>query len=225
MDSQVVQRVVPPRPGRVSARSVACLFRAGCGAGSDELHALQQGRQPADTDALPTCGGWPGRGLLGLERVRQVGVWCWPPFLKLSQGVSSQSLVPGCRGRAGQRVGGSPGPQPQVRGGIGGGLPKCRLGAEPAGFLGLCSCLRGQRVHSLASRSRGLPAGRAPTQQLGSVSAESAGMDQREVRKLQGRRASFPSPPLRRLRRQPRSCLFPKVLWSKEGCRPCFRLP
>lgn len=138
---------MPPRPRGVSALSVACLFRAGGGAESNEPHVLQQGRQPADTDALPTCGGWPGQGLLGLERVRQVGVWCWPPFLKLSQGVSSQRLVPRCRGRAGQSVGGSPGPKPQVSGGIGGGLEipswVLGLGAEPAGFLGLCSCLLG----------------------------------------------------------------------------------
>lgn len=158
-DSQVVQRVVPPRPGRVSARSVACLFRAGGGAESNEPHVLQQGRQPADTDALPTCGGWPGRGLLGLERVRQVGVWCWPPFLKLSQGVSSQSLVPGFRGRAGQSVGGSPGPKPQVSGGIGGGLeiPSWVLGLSRQVSWACAAASWGQRVHSLTSQVTGPP--------------------------------------------------------------------
>lgn len=122
-----------------------------------------------------------------------------PP--ELSQHVSSQSLCPGYWGRAGHSLGGSPGPKPQVSGGIGVGGPEYHFGAELASFLGLCSCLLGsQGMFALASQGMGPPCwqGSHPASWV-CLSRKCQEGSERSYETPRGR-ASFPKPTTSELR-------------------------
>lgn len=104
--------------------------------------------------ALPAWEGRGGQGLLGLETMKQVGVWFWA------------SLPP-------KTISACQFPKPHAQG-IGKGAPSLgweswpkgadvwRNGGRPseaelAGFLGFAAAFWGQRVHSLASQVMGPP--------------------------------------------------------------------